>query len=147
MCHALHRLLAPRHPPYALSNLIHVRPRNCITTSPEQDPKSKILFGMDVSIHSRSIQLLRCQVRLVQTFCLASARSFRAFTQTIVAPADVSPVAVPDLVIHSDQRPIVPHKKRPIYRSRSLRTADTLEATFMLFKSCSLVPYRLLRTP
>ena len=28
--HALHRLLAPRHPPYALSSLIHVRRQHLI---------------------------------------------------------------------------------------------------------------------
>ncbi len=42
VCHALRRLLAPRHPPYALSSLIHVKPRNCF--------------------FSHSIQLLRCQI-------------------------------------------------------------------------------------
>ena len=29
VCHVLHRLLAPRHPPYALSSLTHMKPRNC----------------------------------------------------------------------------------------------------------------------
>ena len=43
--HALHRLLAPRHPPYALSSLIHVRRQH--------------LIRVDTS--SFSAQLLRCQ--------------------------------------------------------------------------------------
>ena len=43
--HALHRLLAPRHPPYALSSLIHVRRQH--------------LIRVDTS--SYSAQLLRCQ--------------------------------------------------------------------------------------
>ena len=42
VCHALLRLLAPRHPPYALSSLTHMKSRNRFV--------------------SRPIQLLRCQI-------------------------------------------------------------------------------------
>jgi hypothetical protein len=77
VCHALLRLLAPRHPPYALSNLIPVRPRNC--------------FAL------RSIQLLRCQVSLVP------AKQPSPFCRRIVHP---SLGLIPILVIpNHPQRP------------------------------------------
>ena len=93
----------------------------------KQDTKSKILFGLDVSIHSHSIQLLRCQVRLVQTCCLANARSSLGadFRSADLQSGDVSPVVVLDLVTHNDRRPIFPHKKRPRLPEPLSRTADT----------------------
>jgi hypothetical protein len=92
---------------------------------------------------SRSIQLLRCQVQLVQTCCLANARSSSGpvIRSVDLWPGDVSPVTVLDSVTHSDRRPIFPHKKRPRLPEPLLRTADTLIATSMLFRSCSLDPY------
>ena len=61
--------------------------------------------------------------------------------------ADVSPVTVLDFVTHSDRRPIFPYKKRPRLPEPLLRTADTLKATAMLFRPCSLDPCSALGIP
>jgi hypothetical protein len=56
--HALHRLLAPRHPPYALSSLIHARRQFLILTRLTCD-----LATWWIARSPHSIQLLRCQPR------------------------------------------------------------------------------------
>ena len=103
VCHALLRLLAPRHPPYALSSLTHVKPRNRNV--------------------SRSIQLLRCQVWLCFTSrCSSSLDQAQPLTPHLPAnkkrPRLPRPLVRPtdtlvSLVIHFKPQPPALYKLCP----------------------------------
>jgi hypothetical protein len=44
--HVLHRLLAPRHPPYALPVLTKISPLQCIRTNPDTSPHAQDAVGL-----------------------------------------------------------------------------------------------------